>query len=360
MIMTRRPFAMNYFMSAKASNNAVMLVAAAMLLTTASRAQMPDPPGQCAPGEKPTNEAYLFAHMMEGDYGHLYYSVSLDGLHWRMLNGGKRVFQEYHGHASIAKGADGHYYLVGNRGDDAPAINFWVSDDLITWTKYSDYVPDLQSVPNYPTALHRIGAPKLFYDTASSQFLLTWHTPHDMGTTEVPEPYWASQRTLYVTSKDLKTFSDPPRKLFDWDMATIDVVVRKVGDEYYAIVKDEHYPTLEWPTGKTIRICRSKNLLGPYSEPGPSLSPNFREAPTLIPAPNGKVWYLYYEQYPGVSYGLSVGASLDGPWFQAAGYQRPDWDKYSLPAKVRHGSMIPITRREYDALLAAFPENPPQ
>jgi hypothetical protein len=74
----------------------------------------------------------------------------------------------------------------------------------------------------------------------------------------------------------------------------------------------------------------------------------------LIPSPNGKAWYLYYEQYPGVAYGLSAAASLDGPWFQVPGYQRPDWDKYSLPPKVRHGCMIPITGKQCDALVAAF------
>jgi hypothetical protein len=342
-------YATELFMTTK-----TFLCATALMAVMTLRAQMPDPPGQCAPGEKPKTEAYLFAHMMDGDYGRLYYSVSLDGLHWDMLNGGRRVFQEYHGHASIAKGPDGKYYLVGNRGDNAPAINFWVSDDLITWKKYSDYTPDLKSVPDYSKALARIGAPKLFYDEASSQFLLTWHTPHDLGQTNIPEPYWASQRTLFATSKDLKTFSAPPRKLFNWDMATIDVIVRKIGDDYYAIIKDERYPTLDWTTGKTIRICKAKELLGPYSEPGPSISPNFREAPTLIPSPNGKAWYLYYEQYPGVAYGLSVASSLDGPWFQAAGNQQPDWDKYHLPPKVRHGSMLPITRKEYDALVAAF------
>lgn len=335
---------------------AAALAVASFLPATVLRAQMPDLPGQCAPGEKPKTEAYLFAHMMAGDYGGLYYSVSLDGLHWSLLNGGKRVFQEYHGHASISQGPDGRYYLVGNRGDDAPDIQFWVSDDLRTWKKFSDYSPDLKSVPDYPKALPRIGAPKLFYDEASSQFLLTWHTPHELGETNLPEPYWASQRTLFVTSKDLKTFSAPPRRLFHWEMATIDVVIRKIGGAYYAIIKDERYPTLDWTTGKTIRICKADALLGPYSEPGPPISPNFREAPTLIPSPNGKVWYLYYEQYPGVAYGLSVAASLDGPWFQAAGNQQPSWDKYHLPPKVRHGSMIPITRKEYDALVAAFPE----
>lgn len=333
----------------------IVAVAAILLGASSAHAQMPDPPGQVKPGEKPKHQAYLFAHMMHGDYWRLYYSVSLDGLHWQLLNGGRRVFDEYRGHADLAKGHDGRYYLVGNRGDDQPDINFWVSDDLIAWQKHSSFAPDLKRVPAYPKALPRIGAPKIFFDEASSLYLLTWHTTHDLGKTDLPEPYWAGQRTLYATSKDLKTFSDPPRKLFAWDSATIDTIVRRVGSRYYAILKDERYPTLEWTTGKTIRIASAPSLLGPYTEPGPPVSPSFREAPALIPSPNGQAWYLYYEQYPGVAYGLSVAATLDGPWFQAAGGQRPDWDKYSVPAKARHGSMISITRPEHDALLAAFP-----
>jgi hypothetical protein len=293
--------------------------------------------------------------MMHDDYGRLYYSVSTNGLHWNLLNGGKRISEEYRGHADICRGHDNRYYLVGNRGDDQPDINFWVSDDLVTWNKHAVYTPDLKRVPDYPKAMQRIGAPKIFFDTAGSLYLLTWHTTHDLGKTDLPEPYWAGQRTLYATSKDLRTFSDPPRKLFtNWDMATIDVIIRKVGKEYFAILKDERYPTLDWTTGKTIRICSSTNLLGPYCEPGPPVSPNFREAPALIPSPNGRSWYLYYEQYPGVAYGLSVASSLRGPWFQAAGYQRPDWDKYSFPPKVRHGCMLPISRREHEKIVQAF------
>lgn len=63
---------------------------------------MPDPPGQVQKGETPRFDAYLFAHRMHGDYGHLYYNLSLDGLHWEMLNGGKRVCEEYRGHASTS------------------------------------------------------------------------------------------------------------------------------------------------------------------------------------------------------------------------------------------------------------------
>jgi hypothetical protein len=56
-----------------------------------------------------------------------------------------------------------------------------------------------------------------------------------------------------------------------------------------------------------------------------------------------------------VAYGLSVSDSLEGPWFQASGatYYR-DWDKYELPRQVRHGSMLAITKDEYDALVKAF------
>lgn len=318
-------------------------------------AQQPDPPGQVEPGEKAVNQAYLFAHMTHEDYGKLYYSVSKDGLHWQSLNDSKRVFEDYHGHPDIVQGPKGNYFIAGNTSDSSPEINIWKSEDLIQWEKHSVYIPDLKATPDYADALQRIGAPKLFYDKASSKFIMTWHTPHKEGTKEDPERYWASQRTLYVLSDDLKSFSGPPKKLFDWEFGTIDVIIRKVDQTYYAILKDETYPTLYWPTGKTIRIARSKSLLGPYSLPSEPISPNFREAPALIPSPNGKAWYLYYEQYPGVSYGLSIADHLSGPWFQASGYTFfSDWDKYSLPSKVRHGCMIAISNKEYDKLVNTF------
>ncbi|RAV30894.1 glycoside hydrolase family 43 protein [Sinomicrobium soli] len=332
-----------------------LILIPAFFLITAVHAQQPDPPGQAAPGEKPEYEAYLFAHMTHQDYGRLYYSVSLDGLHWSSLNEGKRVSEAYQGHPDIAKGPDGRYFMAGNRSDASPDIVIWVSEDLTSWKKHATYTPPLKKTPGYTDALQRIGAPKLFYDEASGKFIMTWHTPHVEGSKEDPESYWASQRTLYVFSEDLITFEGPPRKLFEWEFGTIDVIIRKAGDTYYAILKDETYPTLYWPTGKTIRIARSDQLTGPYSLPSDPISPNFREAPALLPSPDGKVWYLYYEQYPGVSYGLSIADNLNGPWYQASGYTFfSTWDKYRLPPSVRHGCMIPISREEYDTLVKTF------
>jgi len=318
------------------------------------------PGGPVTPYVDPA-KAYLFAHMTKEQYGVLYYSVSLDGLHWRRINAGRPISADYHGHASIARGGDGRYYLVGNKGDDDPLIRFWVSDDLIRWTSFGTYRPALKTIAGHPHALQRIGAPKLFYDTPSGQFLLTWHTPNLDGSPQDPERYWGSQRTLYVQSKDLRTFAAPPRRLFAWDMATIDTIVQPNGTGgYCAIVKDERYPSTAWTTGKTVRISCAAALLGPYPAPGPPVSPNFREAPTIVRAPNGADWLLYYEQYAGTSYGLSTAPRLEGPWYQVSGNSGvPEWNRYEMPAGTRHGSMIGISRAQYDAILAAFPGDSP-
>jgi hypothetical protein len=338
------------------------LPAALVSLLLAAQSAPPVPP-DVPPGAPETpyvhpDKAYLFAHMMTGHYGVLYYSVSRDGLHWRQLNGGRPVSDDYHGHASIARGADGRWYLVGNKGDDDPLIRFWVSDDLVRWMPFGTYRPDLKDLPDHPHALARIGAPKLFFDRPSRRFLLTWHTPNRDGDAKDPERYWASQRTLYVLSPDLKRFDARPRRLFAWDMATIDTIVRPndAAPGYCAILKDERYPSYDWPTGKTVRVSCGPALTGPFPPPGPPLSPNFREAPTIVRAPDDRAWLLYYEQYAGTSYGLTRGRTLAGPWYQVSGNSGvPEWNRYEMVPGARHGSMVEIGRADYDRLVAAYP-----
>ena len=86
-------------------------MAAAVLALTATatiaNAQEQVPPGAPETPYVDPGKAYLFAHMTKERYGVLYYSVSEDGLHWRQINGGRPVSEDYHGHASIARGPDG-------------------------------------------------------------------------------------------------------------------------------------------------------------------------------------------------------------------------------------------------------------
>jgi hypothetical protein len=300
------------------------------------------------PGQSQEIYGYLFAHMTKTDYGHLYYSVSEDGLHWEQINNGDLILQhdQYRGHPDITKGHDGRYYMTGNNSGDQ-AIPIWVSSDLITWDSHTSFIPDLDNVPGFPDARPYKGAPKIFYEKDTEQYIITWHTPTLKREPDFVADYWCSMRTLYVLSKDLKTFTDP-KKLFQYDIGTIDVIIRKEGNNYYAIIKDECEPGYDWPTGKSIRICTSENLTGPWSQPSGKVTPSFREAPTLIPRQDGEGYYLYYEQYPGIQYGMTAIKTLEGPWYDE--YIM----RYSIPDGARHGCMIPLTEKEYKGILKAF------
>ena len=298
---------------------------------------------------------YLFAHMMKADYGRLYYSISSDGMRWDLLNDGKRVLNDYRGHPDICRGHDGRYYLLGNT-EKGPDIRLWVSSDLINWDLINTFRADLSTLPEFGRLRSWHGAPKMFFDDKTRQYIITWHTRLKKTDPHMIESHWTAMRTLYMLSKDLKTFSKPKR-LFSRDMATIDTFIRRVDDTYYAITKDERFPEDSWPTGKTIRICTSPGLTGPWSELSEPISPNFREAPTLIPRRNRSGWLLYYEQYPGVRYGCSTSPKLEGPWYNKPEGPEIDYDfaeEYVIPKGARHGCMIPISKLEYDAIREKF------
>jgi hypothetical protein len=307
--------------------------------------------GRLVAAPRPGIAGYLFAHMTQPDYGRLYYSISTNGLHWRPLNGGRRILgPEYWGHADICRGHDGRFYLVGNRrpNDD---LTLWVSTNLVHWSKFAERRLDVTTVPGYRDNSGNHGAPKIYFDAATATYLITWHTSLSRRHRLDTEAYWRGQRTLYITSRDLETFSKPQR-LFDWEMATIDVVVRREGDRYFALLKDEAMPAFAWPTGKSIRVATAPSLTGPWSLPGPRITPNFREAPTVIPRPDGLGWYLYTEQYPGVQYTLATAPTLAGPWHELYIHD------YAVPADARHGCMIPLDAQQLATLNRAFDSKP--
>ncbi|MCU0379144.1 MAG: hypothetical protein MUC78_12890 [Bacteroidales bacterium] len=301
--------------------------------------------GQGIRGKK----GYLFAHMKGNDYGRLYYSVSEDGLTWSPLNGGKRVNDDYRGHPDICRGHDGRFYMLGVE-VTTKRIPIWVSSDLLSW-KIEGYVP-LEVFNDYPSPSYKAadsyqGAPKMFFDKDSCTYIITWHCPDATIPRENFTGYWCSMRTFYIVSSDLQSFSRPAR-LFNFEMGTIDVIIRKEGSLYYAFLKDECEATAQWPTGKSIRVSVSQNLTGPYSYPSQPVSPSYHEAPAVIPKPDNAGWYMYYEQYPGVQFGVSEAPSMAGPWFKVWG------SRVRTPEGARHGCMIALTEEQYDALHSYF------
>lgn len=295
--------------------------------------------------ENTSPAGYLFAHMTIEDYGGLYYSLSPDGMDWTLLNQGKTVAHRYHGHPDIAQGHDDNFYMIGTDAE-TKEVPLWKSTDLISWAITKTIPKEIfngAQTPGYKGNPTWYGAPKLFFDGSTGIYIITWHLPDENLTKEAPAAYWCSMRTFYVTTTDFETFTKP-RKLFDFDMGTIDVIIRKENDLYYAILKDECEPSDQWPTGKSIRVSVSHHLTGPYSYPGEPVSPNYHEAPTVVPRPNGEGWLMYYEMYTGKRYNGSQAPSLAGPWYSL--YQL----KYEVPSIARHGCMIPLTAEQYSLI----------
>jgi hypothetical protein len=263
-----------------------------MATATASAQQEQVPPGAPETPYVDPAKAYLFAHMTKARYGVLYYSVSEDGLHWRQDQSrpsgiGATITATPRSRAA----ATGAIILVGNKSDEDPLIRFWVSDDLIRWTPLCDLPagPEECARPCGCAPADRRAQAAVRY-RLEGKFLLSWHTPNVPGDPkEDPERYWASQRTLYVQSRDLKDLAKLPApkaavRLGHGDDRH-DRAARRCRPGYCAIIKDERYPVVRLDHGQDDPDQLRAVADGPYPQPGPPLSPNFREAPTLIRAP---------------------------------------------------------------------------
>lgn len=293
------------------------------------------------------NKAYLFAHMTAEDYGGLYYSLSTDGLNWHLLNDGKTVEEDYRGHPDIIKGHDARYYMIGVE-EGTGKILLWVSSNLLNWTMEKELPEEVfLQADGHKANPGWYGAPKLFYDDAQKQYLITWHMPGQGISKDDFEGYWCSMRTFVTVTNDFNTFT-PAKKLFNFDMGTIDVIIRKEGDLYYAFLKDECEATAQWPTGKSIRMSVASKATGPYSYPSAKISPSYREAPMIIQKPDNSGWYMYFEQYPGLQYEASEAPALAGPWFDV--YKM----RVNIPSVARHGAMIEISINQYNAIINQF------
>lgn len=295
----------------------------------------------------PEYTGYLFAHMTNATYGRLYYSLSRDGKEWQPIKNGEKIIEDYLGHPNICRGADKFYMMGVTTSGELRQPVLWTSTDLVNWER-KDFSRDIFDVSayDYENEPVYLGAPKIFYDEANARYIVTWHA-YD-PTVGKGNPLWESMRTFYFLTEDWETFTKPQR-LFDFDgedstMATIDVILNKEGDRYYALIKDERWPETV-STGKTIRVASSDNLTGPYTNPGPSITDAWEEAPVALRKNDGTGWYLFTERYLEHSQRYTCR--------EVGSFEDASWEKVEIasPEDGRHGCVIPVTEEEYQAIL---------
>ncbi|MFF5845681.1 family 43 glycosylhydrolase [Streptomyces massasporeus] len=331
------------------------------------------PPSTADPGAPPVKHSkyagYLFAYFTgEGtaDGEQIRYALSRgnDPLHWRELNAGKPVLTSTTGEKGlrdpfvIRSPKGDKFYLIATdlrmyqnssgswdqvQRHGSKSIMVWESTDLVHWT-------DQRLVKVSPDSAGNTWAPEAYWDDELDSYVVFWASklyadddPDHKGDTY--------NKMLYATTKDFRTFSEP-KVWNDPGYSVIDSTVVKDKDEYYRYTKDERDPGSAGPCSKFITGEKSTSLTSTtYDFVADCIGKGAMdrgEGPTVFKSNTEKKWYLFIDEYGGRGYVPFETTDLaSGKWTPSTNYQ--------LPASPRHGTVLPVTQREYDRLLAAYP-----
>ncbi len=298
-------------------------------------------------------EGYLFVYFTgESEEGEqVYFSLSQDGLNWKDLNNGSPVLKSNIGEMGVRdpfilrSPLDGKFYIIAtdlriasNKGWDVAqysgsrSIIIWESTDLVHWSKESSFDIDLPDAGC-------VWAPESIYDEELEEHVIFWAS---MMIREGEE----SKQIIYSSrTKDFKSFTKPGLYI-ERENHVIDTSIIKEGDSYYRFSKDE--------TKKCIILEQSRSLLSQtfHDLEAPVLDSMLGvEGPIIFKFNDRDEWCLMVDQFAThKGYLPLVTEDLSSGHFRVL-----NSDEYFLGDTMkRHGSILNLTRAEYDALLKSY------
>ncbi|MBS1906444.1 MAG: family 43 glycosylhydrolase [Actinobacteria bacterium] len=354
-----------------------------------------------APAAAGAPEAYVWAFFTGEGAGAERVSLAAskgdDALRWNTLNGGEPIFTSTQGTTGLrdpfiirSHEGDTFYMLAtdlkvaGLAGGFTTAqlsgslgIEVWESTDLVHWSAQRHVQVSTPYAGN-------TWAPEAYWDDAIGRYVVFWASNLYPGTDASARTAVTYNRMMYATTDDFVTFSEPQV----WSdvkrgsgLGLIDSTVAEQDGTYYRFTKDE--------ASMTIREEKSTNLLAtitgslpgttgaadqwtlvkekvasglPNGEPGGTYSSG--EGPSIFPANPGDVngfdWYLFIDQpsyHGGPNHYIPFGSAdiADGSSWQPLGATlRDNLPQNSDGGKPRHGTVIPVTRAEYQTVLEGF------
>jgi len=302
-----------------------------------------------------TDSVYLFSSFKEPATDGLRYLYSLDGFKWDSLPGtwlkptvgnqskyfdyktqqwaepnhfGKPLMRD----PSIVKGPDGLYHMVWTVswwGDKSFA--YASSKDLINWSEQR-LIPVMKD-----SATFNVWAPEVFYDNAKKQYIIAWSSSihPDRYTEEDKKGINTCHRIYYSTTKDFVSFSKAGI-LYDPGFNSIDgFFVRKATNDYVLILKDNRKPGYS-----DLFAAFASQPEGPYQSQKIKFGPTYSEGPACLKINNE--WIIYFDIYREKRYGAVK--TQDFITFTDISAT------ISMPAGVRHGSMIKISKDIFEKL----------
>jgi len=287
----------------------------------------------------PEKNYYVFAYFKNNGLDGLHLAGSRDGLNWTAFKNDlsfltpKVANDKLMRDPCVIKGFDGKFHMVWTVSWTDKGIGYASSDDLVKWSEQV-YVPVMQQ----QDSARNCWAPEITCDWATKTYMIYWATTIKGKFKESASKLEAgyNHRIYYVTTKDFKKFSKT-KLLYDKGFNVIDASIVNDGKRFVMFLKDE---TRE-PAQKNIKIAYAKKLTGPYSVPGAPITGNYwAEGPAALRV--DKQWIVYFDKYTQHKYGAITSTNLID-WSDVS-------DQISLPAGIRHGTIVKVTKDEYKLL----------
>ncbi|MFY9714793.1 MAG: immunoglobulin-like domain-containing protein [Microbacterium sp.] len=346
-------------------------------------------------------EAYVWAFFTGEGAGaervSLAASQGNDALRWNTLNDGEPIFTSTQG----TQGLRDPFIIRSHEGDKffmlatdlkvaglpggfttaqisgSRSIEVWESTDLVNWSAQRHVQVSSPFAGN-------TWAPEAYWDDEIGRYVVFWAS--NLYPTADPAARTAVtyNRMIYVTTDDFVTFSEP-QVWTDVKRGTglgmIDSTVAEVDDTYYRFTKDEASMTLRLEKSTDLLDTITGSLPGttgpadewtlvkdqvatglPNGEPGGTYTHG--EGPSVFPSNPGDVngfdWYLFIDQpsyHGGPNHYIPFGSTdiTDGDSWQPLGATlRANLPQNSDGGKPRHGTVLPVTRSEYQTVLEAY------
>ncbi|MDQ8734562.1 glycoside hydrolase family 43 protein [Paenibacillus sp. LHD-38] len=295
---------------------------------------------------------YLFAYFKgeryeDGEQVYFALSEGNNALSWRELNGGRPVLVSTMGEKGVRdpyivrSPLGDSFYLVAtdlrihSNGDwnravtaGSRSIMIWNSSNLVDWSNQS-------MVELAPEGAGCTWAPEVFRDSSSDVYYLFWASMLD-GSLPDTDRY---HRMMVAETKDFVTFSKP-KVYMDYGYSVIDTTMIEAQGSVYRISKGQN---IMLESGSSFYDPSFKLINGsveqPYLRQG--------EGPIIFKSNTEDKWYAFIDEYVDRGYiPLETTDLSSGIWSLP--------EHYSLPASPRHGSVIPVTKLEYDRLLERY------
>ncbi|WP_346771997.1 glycoside hydrolase family 43 protein [Streptomyces sp. JH34] len=321
--------------------------------------------------EEPRKEpftAYVMSYFTgedtpDGEQIRMALSVGEDPLHWQELNGGRPVLTSDVGTGGlrdpfVIRSPEGDRFfqvatdlrMYGEAGGSwdqvqrtgSRSVLVRESTDLVHWT-------DRRLVEVAPATAGNAWAPEAYYDERLGSYVVFWASkiypaddPEHTGSTY--------NRMMYATTRDFRTFGEPA-VWHDPGYSVIDSTVLRHDGVHYRFTKDERTPSSDTPCSKFITVEKSGELTSSAYEFVADCvgrgTIERGEGPAVFASNTEAKWYLFIDEFGGRGYVPFESTDLDsGRWTASTGH--------ALPKGARHGSVLPVTRGEYERLLETF------